>query len=100
MVASLAFLRAQPDENFVVIFDNLKRFSRDTEFHIKLRRTLSDVGATPECLNFRFEDTPEGEFIETIMAAKGELERRQNRRQVIQKMSARVKQGYYLFAPV
>ena len=89
MVALLSFLDAQPDKSYVVIFDDLKRFARDTEFHRKLRRELAARGATPECLNFRFEDTPEGEFIETIMAAQGELERKQNRRQVIQKMQAR-----------
>ncbi len=100
MVALLSFLKAQPDRRFAVIFDDLKRFARDAEFHIKLRRELNTVGAKVECLNFKFEDTPEGEFIETIMAAQGELERKQNRRQVIQKMKARVQAGYYLFAPV
>lgn len=84
----------------MVICGDLKRFARDTEFHIKLRRALSQVGTRPECLNFRFEDTPEGMFIEAIMAAQGELERKQNRRQAIQKMNARVRQGCYLFAPV
>ena len=100
MVALISFLRAQPDKSYVVIFDDLKRFARDTEFHIKLRRTLNEVGARIECLNFRFEDTPEGEFVETIMAAQGQLERKQNRRQVIQKMRARLEAGYYQFAPV
>ena len=57
--------------------------------------------ARRECLNFNFEDTPEGKFIETILAAQGELERIQNRRQVLQKMIARVEQGYWVFrAPV
>ena len=100
MVALLSFLKAQPDTPHIVIFDDLKRFARDAEFHIKLRRELNAVGAKVECLNFKFEDSPEGEFIETIMAAQGELERKQNRRQVIQKMKARVHAGYYLFAPV
>ena len=99
MVALLSFLKAQPDKQFCVIFDDLKRFARDAEFHMKLRRELNAVGAKVECLNFKFEDTPEGEFIETIMAAQGELERKQNRRQVIQKMQSRVSAGYYLFAP-
>jgi len=97
MVALLAFLDAQPDENFVVIFDDLKRFARDTVFHLQLRQALSTRGAAVECLNFKFEDTPEGEFIETIMAAQGQLERKQNRRQTVQKMKARVEQGYWLF---
>ncbi len=97
MVALLSFLSAQPEKNYVIIFDDLKRFARDTEFHRKLRRELTARGAVPECLNFKFEDTPEGEFIETIMAAQGELERKQNRRQVIQKMHARVENGYWVF---
>lgn len=100
LVALSSFLKAQPDKSYVVVFDDLKRFARDTEFHIKLRRTFKEVGAQIECLNFCFEDTPEGEFIETIMAAQGQLERKQNRRQVIQKMRARVEAGYYLFSPV
>lgn len=54
-----------------------------------------------EGLNFRIEDTPEGKFIETVIAAQGELEREQNHRQVVQKMKARVESGYWVFrAPV
>ncbi len=68
---------------------------------MKLRKELSARGARPECLNFKFEDTPEGEFIETIIAAQGQLERQQNKRQVIQKMKARVENGYWVsHAPV
>jgi predicted site-specific integrase-resolvase len=83
MVALLAYLDARkPGKPYVVIFDDLKRFARDTEFHIKLRREFQTRGARIECLNFKFEDTPEGKFIETVIAAQGELEREQNRRQV------------------
>ncbi|MEM6537373.1 MAG: recombinase family protein [Pseudomonadota bacterium] len=100
MVALLSFLDAQPNERFVVIFDDLKRYARDTEFHLKLRREMAMRGATRECLNFNFEDSPEGKFFETIAAAQGELEREQNGRQTRQKMRARVEKGYYCFAPV
>lgn len=53
-----------------------------------------------ECLNFKFWDTSEGEFIETIIAAQGELERDQYRCHVIQKMKARVPASHHLVAPV
>lgn len=96
MVALLLFLDAQPDERFVVIFDDLKRYARDTEFHLRLRREMEVRGARRECLNFKFEDTPEGEFVETIMAAQGQLERKQNGRQVAQKMKARMENGYWI----
>ncbi len=97
MCGMLAYLDAQRGRNYVVIFDDLKRFARDVEFHIKLRREFANRGARVECLNFSFEDTPEGKFIETIIAAQGELEREQNRRQVKQKMMARVEKGYWVF---
>ncbi len=102
MVALLSYLDAQRDRKaYVVIFDDLKRFARDTEFHMQLRRAFRLRGASVECLNFRFEDTPEGKFVETIFAAQGELEREQNRRQVIQKMQARASLGYWVFkAPI
>ena len=97
MMALLAYLDAQMGKEYVVIFDDLKRFARYTEFHIKLRRELQRRNAKVECLNFRFEDTPEGRFIETIFAAHGELEREQNGRQVKQKMLARAEQGFWVF---
>ena len=101
MVALLSFLDAQPDEKFVVIFDDLKRFARDTRFHLDLRDAFRARDADIECLNFKLDDSPEGEFIETIIAAQGALERKQNGRQVAQKMKARMESGYWVHnAPV
>ena len=60
MVAMLKFLRKCRREDCIVIFDDLKRFARDTVFHLKLRQELAAYNATVECLNFKFEDTPEG----------------------------------------
>lgn len=94
----LAYVDAHPHKQFVVIFDDLKRFARDTEFHKALRRAFKARDIVPICLNFKFEDTPEGEFVETVLAAQAELERKQNQRQTIQKMKARLEQGYWPFA--
>ncbi|WP_169730817.1 recombinase family protein [Leisingera aquimarina] len=95
MVALLSYIDAQPTKNYVVIFDDLKRFTRDTEFHKKLRRAFQDRGARIECLNFKFDDSPEGMFVETIVVATGELERQQNKRQSFQKTKARLEMGYW-----
>ena len=99
MKALISYLNTNDHTQYVVIFDDLKRLARDTMAHFQLRYTLADYGADVECLNYTFEDTPEGEFMETIFAAQGQLERKQNRRQVLQKMKARVENGYWLFAP-
>lgn len=96
----LAFADAHPHQNYVVVFDDLTRFARDTAFHLKLRMEFKIRGLKPECLNFNFEDTPEGEFIEVIIAASGELGRKQNRRTVIQKQRARLELGYWPFNPI
>ncbi|MDX8353966.1 recombinase family protein [Cognatiyoonia sp. IB215182] len=96
MVSLLAFMDEHPDEEFVIIFDDLKRFARDRDFHFKLREAFRDRRATLECLNYRFDDSPEGEFVETIFAAQGQLERKQNARQTRQKTEARMKNGYWV----
>ncbi|MEM1150485.1 MAG: recombinase family protein, partial [Pseudomonadota bacterium] len=99
MVALLSFIDAQPDADFVVIFDDLKRFARDRDFHFRLRDAFRKRNTRIECLNFTFDETPEGEFMETIFAAQGQLERQQNSRQVEQKMRARVEAGYWVSYP-
>ena len=93
----LAYIDAHPHKKFVAVFDDLKRFARDTVFHIKLRSALKGRDVTPRCLNYNFDDSPEGMFVETILAAGNELERHQNRRQVIQKQKARLEAGYWPF---
>lgn len=93
MAALLSFMDAQPDERFIIIFDDLKRLARDRDFHFALRKAIRVRNAEVECLNFRFDDSPEGEFVETIFAAQGQLERKQNARQVKQKMKARMQNG-------
>lgn len=84
MVALLAFLDDQPSDDWVVIFDDVKRLSRDTRAFLDLRDAFRLRGVHVECLNFKLGDTPEDEFIETIIAAQGALERKQNGRQVSQ----------------
>jgi DNA invertase Pin-like site-specific DNA recombinase len=93
----LAYIDASPHRSFVVVFDDLKRFARDTEFHLKLRDAFRRRDVLLACLNYNFEDSPEGRFAETVFAAQAELERHQNRRQVIQKMKARLERGYWTF---
>ncbi len=97
MVALLRYLDDHSEENYVVIFDDLKRYARDTVFHMKLKQEMEQRSATRECLNFKFEEGPIGTFIETVIAAQGQLEREQNQIQVIQKMTARLEKGKAVF---
>src|SRR3989338_82044 len=87
----IEYLDKNPSIRFAVIFDDLKRFARDTQFHIKLRMALKVRDAKPECLNFNFEDTAEGEFVETIFAAQG----KQSPEKYIDKFSIILRDPFY-----
>jgi site-specific DNA recombinase len=93
----LEYIDDNPHKKFVVIFDDLKRFARHVEFHFQLKLAFKLRGVILRCLNFNFDDTPEGEFIETILAGSSQLERKQNTRQVVQKQKARLDKGYWAF---
>ncbi len=95
----LAYVDNHLHKDYVVVFDDLSRFARDTVFHLKLRQAFDAREIKRECLNFNFEDTPEGELVETIMAAQNQYHRETNRRQVIQKQKARLESGYWPFFP-
>lgn len=94
----LTYIDANPHQKFLVIFDDLSRFARDVMFHFQLRNTFRSRGVELLCLNYNFDETEEGEFMELIFAGKAQLDRKQNRRQVIQKMRARIDAGYWTFA--
>lgn len=98
MRALLAYIDANAHKNYVVVFDDLSRFARDVKFHLKLREEFMARDVILRCLNYNFDDSPEGEYVELVLAGANELQRKQNRRQVISRMKARLDAGYYPFA--
>ena len=96
-VKMLAFIDQNPHMNFVVIIDDISRFARDVEAHFYFKYVLKDRGVQIVSPNFNFEDSPEGEVSEGIMAVISQYHRKGNKRQVIQKMTARLEQGYWPF---
>ena len=99
MTEMLTYIDDKPHRKYVVIFDDIARLARDVTAHIKLRAAFAHRDVVPLCLNYNFDGTPEGEFAEVIMAANAELFRKQNKRQVIQKQTARLEKGYWPFFP-
>lgn len=97
MVALIDYLEKNNNIDYIIVFDDLKRFARQTLTHLTLRMTLKRYNATVECLNYNFDETPEGEFVETLFAAQGQLEAEQSKRQTRQKMKARMEKGYWAF---
>lgn len=93
----LSYIDANPHKKFVVVFDDIKRLSRDLKSHIELRYAFRERDVIPLCPNYNFDEAPESIFMENLFAGQGQLEREQNRRQVIQKMKARLEAGYWTF---
>ncbi len=88
-------------KRYVVVFDDHKRFARETAVHLAIKKKLEQCNARTEYLNFSVDDTPEGTFIDTMLAAQSQLEREQNGRQTRQKTKARLEKGFWTFrAPV
>ena len=94
----LEHIDKNPNKKYIVIFDDINRIARDIEVHWAIKKEFALRGATVESPNFKFDDTPEGKFIETILAGKSQLDREQNARQVKQKMKARMESGYWCFS--
>ena len=97
VVELFKYLDKHPYRKFVVIFDDLSRFARDVKEHFEFKSALKNRGIDLICPNFQFSDTPEGELIETLMAAQHQYHQRNNQRQVCQKMRARLELGYWTF---
>lgn len=97
MQALIEYIDSHPTKKYVVAFDDLKRFARNTQAHILLRMAFRKRDVLLVSPNFTFEDTVEGEFVETVLAAQGQLESQQNRRAVIQKQTARLEKGCWPF---
>ncbi len=98
MKALLDYVISKPHKDYVVVFDDLKRFARDVVAHWELRHLFTKLGVTLESPNYEFkEDSEEGWLQETVNATFNEYDRRTNRRQVIQKQTARLQRGYWAF---
>ncbi|MGD8744140.1 MAG: recombinase family protein, partial [Candidatus Woesebacteria bacterium] len=95
----LDYLDSNSTNDYVVLIDDLSRLARDVMVHIKLRVELNAREVELICLNMELSDTEEGEMAELIIAVANQYNRKTNRRQVIQKMKARLEAGYWPFNP-
>ena len=96
----LDLLDAKDDsDEWVVVIDDIKRLARDLIGHFTLRKSIQSRGARLESPSHKFGNEPEEVFVESIMAATAELERNQNKKQVYNRMKARLEAGYWTFYP-
>lgn len=95
----IAYIDKNPLKEFIVIFDDLSRVARDVVVYVELKASLTKRNVALESPNFIFDDSAEGVLYENITMAVAQYGRQSNRRQVIQKMKARLESGYWSFQP-
>ena len=96
MKALLAYLRQQRGQPYIVIIDDISRLARDVEAHRALRRSISKAGGILESPSNKFADDPDSQFLEVVQAGMAELERLKNKERTINRMRARMQDGYWV----
>jgi len=60
------YIDNKKNQNYIVIFDDLNRLSRDMRVHNRLKDEFAKRWVELYCPTFKFEDSPEWNFRETI----------------------------------
>ncbi len=101
MMSLLAYLKKHKSGEYVVIIDDLNRFSRDIVVHWQLRALLSEAGGKLESPSIEFGDDSDSILVENLLASVSQHQRQKNGEQTKNRMRARTLNGYWCFrAPV
>lgn len=97
----LAFLRLHPKGSHAVIIDDISRFARNVQAHIKLRETLADAGGVLESPSIEFGEDSDSRLVEHMLASVAQHQREKNAEQTSNRMKGRMMNGYCVFsAPI
>ncbi len=91
------YIDENKNSNYIVIFEDLNRLSRDIQVHSLLKAEFKKRGVELACPNFQFEDSPEWDFKENISVIVSQYEKEKNKQRVISRMKARLEQGFWCF---
>ena len=95
--AMLTWLRKNRDLEPVVLIDDISRIARGIEAHWKLRSAIGSVGAKLESPSIEFGDDSDSQLVENMLASVSQHQRQKNGEQVVNRMKARLLNGYYAF---
>ncbi len=99
MQAMLDFLRKHKrHRQHVVIIDDISRLARGLEAHIQLRTAITDAGGRLESPSIEFGEDFDSQLIENLLASVSQHQRQKNAEQVINRMRARMMNGYWVLS--
>lgn len=96
MSEMLAFLRSKKKTPHVVIIDDISRLARGLEAHIQLRASIAKAGGVLESPSLTFGEGSDDQLVENLLAVVSQHQRQKNGEQVLNRMKARVMNGYWV----
>ena len=99
MKALLGYLRQHRKENIHVLIDDISRLARGLEAHLSLRAAIANAGGVLESPSIEFGEDSDSQLIEHLLASVSAHARVKNAEQTRNRMEARIRSGYYPFAP-
>jgi hypothetical protein len=93
----LMFLQRNRAARPIVLVDDTSRLAGDIRVHHALRDAIAQAGGTLETPNGQFTDDPDAIVVENIMGTLAQHHSDRNAKQTIDRMTARVQAGYYVF---
>ena len=96
MLSMLAYLKKHKrGGGHVVIIDNIDRLARDIKAHLELRVAISESGGRLESPSIEFGEDSDSILVENLLASVSQHQRQKNTEQTLNRMRARVMNGYW-----
>ncbi len=100
MKAMLNYLRKRRGkERIVVIIDDISRLARGIEAHLQLRAAIAEAGGILKSPTIEFGEDSDSQLVENMLASVSQHQRQKNAEQTVNRMRARIVNGYWCFQP-
>ena len=98
MQAMLSYLRSHKRTQCVVIIDDISRLARGLEAHLQLRAAIDSAGGILESPSIEFGEDSDSLLVENLLASVSQHQKQKNAEQTLNRMRARIMNGYWPFA--
>ncbi len=101
MKEALTYLRKHRAHEPVMVIDDVSRLARGLEQHLHLRSLIANAGGVLESPSIEFGEDSDSILVENLLASVSQHQRQKNGEQTVNRMRARVLNGYWPFqAPI
>lgn len=81
----------------VVIIDDISRLARGIEAHLQLRASIAEAGGMLRSPTIEFGEDSDSILVENMLASVSQHQRQKNAEQTVNRMRARIMNGYWVF---